>query len=111
MVLPDSDVHNCSEAQAIFYLCRLWIKFSEEKTERKARANFHNVIRNRNIDSSFTPSKAVTRQIKIRSPNFKLEWKQLPLVPSEAMTIHKRQGGTYEKIVFNLKTGMTTFEV
>ena len=32
--------------------CRLWIKFNEEKTGRKARANFHNVMRNRNIDLS-----------------------------------------------------------
>ncbi|CAF1165430.1 unnamed protein product [Rotaria magnacalcarata] len=35
--------------------CRIWIKFNEEKTGRKARANFHNVMRNRNINSSLTP--------------------------------------------------------
>lgn len=35
--------------------CRFWIKFNEEKTGRKARANFHNVVRNANIDLSLTP--------------------------------------------------------
>ena len=91
--------------------CRLWIKFSEEKTGRKARANFHNVMRSRNIDPSFTPVEPITRQINTRSTNFKVERKQFPLVPSEAMTIYKSQGGTYEKIVVNLKKGMTRSEI
>ncbi|CAF1389193.1 unnamed protein product, partial [Rotaria sp. Silwood1] len=91
--------------------CRLWIKFSEEKTGRKARANFHNVMQNRNIDLSLTPIEPVTRQINTRSTNFKVERKQFPLVPSEAMTIYKSQGGTYEKVVVNLKKGMTRSEL
>ncbi|CAF1307832.1 unnamed protein product [Rotaria sordida] len=91
--------------------CRLWIKFNEEKTGRKARANFHNVMRNRNIDPSLTPIEPVTRQINTRSTNFKVERKQFPLVPSEAMTIYKSQGGTYEKVVVNLKKGMTRSEL
>ena len=105
---------------------RLWIKFNEEKTGRKARANFHNVMRNRNIDLSVTPIEPVTRQINTRqintrqintrqintrSTNFKVERKQFPLVPSEAMTIYKSQGGTYEKVVVNLKKGMTRSEL
>ncbi|CAF4698830.1 unnamed protein product, partial [Rotaria sp. Silwood2] len=91
--------------------CRLWIKFNEEKTGRKARANFHNVMQNRNIDLSLTPIEPVTRQINTRSTNFKVERKQFPLVPSEAMTIYKSQGGTYEKVVVNLKKGMTRSEL
>ncbi|CAF1352277.1 unnamed protein product [Rotaria sp. Silwood1] len=91
--------------------CRLWIKFNEEKTGRKTRANFQNVMRNRNIDPSLTPIEPVTRQINTRSTNFKVERKQFPLVPSEAMTIYKSQGGTYEKVVVNLKKGMTRSEL
>ncbi|CAF1560346.1 unnamed protein product [Rotaria magnacalcarata] len=91
--------------------CRLWIKFNEEKTGRKARANFHNVMLNRNIDSSLTPIEPVIRQINTRSTNFKVERKQFPVVPCEAMTIYKSQGGTYEKIVVNLKKGMTRSEL
>ena len=91
--------------------CRLWIKFNEEKTGRKARANFHNVMRNRNIDLSLTPIEPVTRQINTKSTNFKVERKQFPVVPSEAMTIYKSQGGTYEKVVVNLKKGMTRSEI
>ena len=91
--------------------CRLCIKFGEEKTGRKARANFHNVMRNRNIDPSLTPIEPVTRQINTRSTNFIVEQKQFPLVPSEAMTIYKSQGGTYEKVVVNLKKGMTRSEL
>jgi len=91
--------------------CRLWIKFNEEKTGRKARANFHNVMRNRNINLSLTPVEPVTRQINTRSTNFKVERKQFPLVPCEAMTIYKSQGGTYEKVVVNLKKGMTRSEL
>ncbi len=91
--------------------CRLWIKFNEEKTGKKARANFQNVMRNRNIDLSFTPIEPVTRQINTRSTNIKVERKQFPLVPSEAMTIYKSQGGTYEKVVVNLKKGMARSEL
>ena len=60
-------------------------------------------MRTRNIDPSLTPIEPVTRQINTRSTNFKVERKQFPLVPSEAMTIYKSQGGTYEKVVVNLK--------
>ncbi|CAF1490338.1 unnamed protein product, partial [Rotaria sordida] len=91
--------------------CRLWIKFNEEKTGRKARANFHNAMRGRNMDPSLTPIEPVIRQINTRSTNFKVERKQFPLVPSEAMTIYKSQGGTYEKVVVNLKKGMTRSEL
>ncbi|CAF3971567.1 unnamed protein product [Rotaria sordida] len=48
------------------------------------------------------------RQINTRSTNFKVERKQFPVVPCEGMTIYKSQGGTYEKVVGNLKKGMTT---
>ena len=68
-------------------------------------------MRNRNIDLSLTPVEPVTRQINTRSTNFKVERKQFPLVPSEAMTIYKSQGGTYEKVVVNLKKGMTRSEL
>ncbi|CAF1440251.1 unnamed protein product [Adineta ricciae] len=91
--------------------CRIWIKFNEEKTGRKARANFHNVMRNRNIDSSLTPIEPVIRQINTKSTNFKVERKQFPIVPCEAMTIYKSQGGTYEKVVVNLKKGMIRSEL
>ncbi|CAF1458321.1 unnamed protein product [Rotaria sp. Silwood1] len=91
--------------------CRIWIKFNEEKTGRKARANFHNVMRNRNIDFSLTPIEPVIRQINTKSTNFKVERKQFPIVPCEAMTIYKSQGGTYEKVVVNLKKGMTRSEL
>ncbi|CAF3578362.1 unnamed protein product [Rotaria sp. Silwood1] len=91
--------------------CRIWIKFNEEKTGRKARVNFQNVMRNRNIDLSLTPIEPVTRQINTKSTNFKVERKQFPLVPCEAITIYKSQGGTYEKVVVNLKEGMTRSEL
>ncbi|CAF4573886.1 unnamed protein product, partial [Rotaria magnacalcarata] len=65
--------------------CRIWIKFNEEKTGRKARVNFHNVMPNRNIDSSLTPIEPVIRQINTKSTNFKVERKQFPIVPCEAM--------------------------
>ncbi|CAF1454283.1 unnamed protein product [Rotaria sordida] len=91
--------------------CRLWIKFNEGKTGRKTRANFQNVMRNRNIDLSLTPIEPVIRQINTKSTNFKVERKQFPVVPCEAMTIYKSQGGTYEKVVVNLKKGMTRSEL
>ncbi|CAF1027593.1 unnamed protein product [Rotaria sp. Silwood1] len=69
--------------------CRLWIKFN----------------------LSLTPIEPVTRQINTRSTNFKVERKQFPLVPCEAMPIYKSQGGTYEKVVVNLKKGMTRSEL
>ncbi|CAF3612463.1 unnamed protein product [Rotaria sp. Silwood1] len=68
-------------------------------------------MRNRNIDLSLTPIEPVTRQINTKSTNFKVERKQFPLVPCEAITIYKSQGGTYEKVVVNLKEGMTRSEL
>ncbi|CAF1312801.1 unnamed protein product [Rotaria sp. Silwood1] len=91
--------------------CRLWIKFNEQKAGRKTRANFQNVMRNRNIDLSLTPVEPVTWQINTRSTNFKVERKQFSVVPCEAMMIYKSQGGTYEKFVVNLKKGMTRTEL
>ena len=63
------------------------------------------------VDPNLTPIEPVTRQINTRSTNFKVERKQFPLVPAEAMTIYKSQGGTYEKVVVNLKKGMTRSEL
>ncbi|CAF1932096.1 unnamed protein product [Rotaria magnacalcarata] len=91
--------------------CRIWIKFNGEKTGRKARVNFYNVMRNRNIDSSLTPIEPVIRQINTKSTNFKVEWKQFPIVPCKAMIIYKSQGGTYEKVVVNLKKGTARSEL
>ena len=68
-------------------------------------------MRNRNIDPNLTPIEPVTRQRNTRSTNFKVERKQFLLVPSEAMTIYKSQGGTYEKVIVNLKKGMTRYEL
>ncbi|CAF4426457.1 unnamed protein product, partial [Rotaria sp. Silwood2] len=68
-------------------------------------------MRNRNIDLSLTPIEPITRQINTRSTSFKVERKQFPLVPCETMTIYKSQGGTYEKVVANLKKGMTRSEL
>ncbi|CAF3205854.1 unnamed protein product [Rotaria sp. Silwood2] len=68
-------------------------------------------MRNRNIDLSLTPIEPVIGQINTRSTNFKVERKQFPLVPCEAMTIYKIQGGTYERVVVNLKKGMTQSEL
>ena len=73
--------------------------------------NFYNIMRNRNIDLSLTPVEPVIRQINTKSTSFKVERKQFPLVPCEAMTIYKSQGGTYEKIVVNLKKAMTRSEL
>ncbi|CAM4844064.1 unnamed protein product [Rotaria magnacalcarata] len=91
--------------------CRRWIKFNEEKTGKKTGANFQSVMQNRNIDLTLTPIESIIRQINTRSTNFKVERKQFPVVPCEAMTIYKSQGGTYEKIVVNLKKGMTRSEL
>ncbi|CAF4769342.1 unnamed protein product, partial [Rotaria sp. Silwood2] len=68
-------------------------------------------MRNRNIDLSLTPVEPVTRQINTRSTNFEVERKQFPVVPCEAMTIYKSQGGTYEKVIVNLKKEMTRSEL
>ena len=68
-------------------------------------------MRNRNIDFNLTPIEPITRQINTRSKSFKIERKQFPVVPCEAMTIYKSQVGTYEKVVVNLKKGMTRSEL
>ncbi|CAF1553110.1 unnamed protein product, partial [Adineta ricciae] len=58
-----------------------------------------------------TPIEPVIPQINTKSTNFKVKRKQFPVVPCEAMTIYKSQGGTYEKVVINLKKGMTRSEL
>ncbi|CAM4834489.1 unnamed protein product [Rotaria magnacalcarata] len=68
-------------------------------------------MQNRKTDLTLTPIESIIRQINTRSTNFKVERKQFPVVPCEAMTVYKSQGGTYEKIVVNLKKGMTRSEL
>ncbi|CAG5050324.1 unnamed protein product [Parnassius apollo] len=56
------------------------------------------------LKNNWTPIEPVTYTVKrYKSSNLQVRRSQFPLVPAEAVTIHKSQGSTLEKVVVHLK--------
>ncbi|KAG2193629.1 hypothetical protein INT47_007461 [Mucor saturninus] len=80
---------------------RLWIKFDDERSGlglRKNQALLREI--NNTIDDRWTMIEPVSLAItKVASLGITINRKQFPIVPAEALTIHKSQGGTYKNVV------------
>lgn len=79
----------------------LWLLFPNEQVGKKARQEYPH-----RFHHDWTPIFKTTKSFKVtdKSP-ITIMRKQFPLVPAEAITIHKSQGGTYEKIAVHLTKG------
>lgn len=88
---------------------RLWLCFDDAnigklKRTRSSTSLPHYRTRFKN---HWTPIDPVTYTVKrYKSSNLQVRRSQFPLVPAEAVTIHKSQGSTLEKVVVHVKPGI-----
>ena len=85
---------------------RVWIQFDDHSVGRNRRDNNKSATRNLGIPNSdtWTPIDRIGRIARRRQGggNLQILRKQFPLVPAQAITIHKSQGDTYSEVVVHL---------
>ena len=81
----------------------LWFDFEREDIGKLARQRYNQ------SDSKFTPIERLSKSffIKVDRQLHSIYRNQFPIRPSEAITIHKSQGQTYEQVVVHLTKRMT----
>ncbi|OXU17424.1 hypothetical protein TSAR_004864 [Trichomalopsis sarcophagae] len=80
----------------------IWMNFGNNtKTGSKVRTKFKQIIDNLKISKNLVPITKIYVIINIKD-NHQIIRKQLPLIPAEALTVHKSQSQTYDKIVRQL---------
>lgn len=84
---------------------RVWIEFDDERSGRELRRQNRALIqRIPGINANWTPIQPITHTIKRgRQSNITVSRTQFPLIPCEAMTVHKSQGDTYDTIAVHLQ--------
>lgn len=80
---------------------KLWIDFSDDQIDKRRRQIIQKIEQPNwvAIDKamkSIRPTKKIVTNIQ----------EQYPIVPAEAITVHKNQGGTYDNVVIHLAKGM-----
>ena len=89
----------------------LWLNFGEERVGRERRQKFAQVADNFFIkNKSWVPISRISVQISLsKKIGYQSSRTQFPLVPAEALTIHKSQGQTYDSVCldFNKIRGVT----
>ena len=88
---------------------RVYLKFDDPSIgEMTRRANKHAAEDKAEKDWTVIECKDVTlKTSKNKNLKYEIKRSQLPLVESEAMTIHKSQGQTYSSVAVNITKGMT----
>lgn len=85
---------------------RIWLNFDDAiigKIKRNKAVSSLSRYKNR-LNRKWTPLEPVTYTIKrYKSSHLQVRRSQYPLVPAEAITIHKSQGTTLERVVVHLK--------
>jgi len=80
----------------------LWIKFTDATVGTIARPKYRG-----NDHPDWTPIYKTARVFQCgNSGHSSIDRKQFPVVPAEAITIHKSQGATYSKVAVHLKRGI-----
>lgn len=86
---PDNTIH------------RLWLEFTDPRIGRALRLNYKvHIQENVELKNSWTPVIKRSATITSRNKQLKVKRIQFPLIESAAVTIHKSQGATYNKIVY-----------
>ncbi|XP_055600404.1 uncharacterized protein LOC129749455 [Uranotaenia lowii] len=82
----------------------VYLNFDSKKVGRNARLKFHEFTENLHLNKNWTP---IERQRYSLTNHFQRDYQitrnQFPLVPCEALTIHKSQGQTYSKVCVDLR--------
>lgn len=83
---------------------RLWIEFDDTRVGTNVRKKNKNFMSIHGINENCTPIERMTRSIQVgrKSTLIKVTRRQFPLVPSSAITIHKSQGDTYDKVAVHI---------
>ena len=84
----------------------LWFEFEDKHCGRALRAQYRYRMIRDEIDENLVPIEKNTVQITLNE--FSFSRRQFPVIPAYAMTIHKSQGSTFEKVCVDM-TGCDTF--
>ena len=85
-------------SENISVLITLWIQFHELRVSSKARSK---TCHSENPNS--TPIRKILKTFQYkRNESLQIDRSQFPVVPAEAITIHKSQGATYDKVVVHI---------
>jgi PIF1-like helicase/Helicase len=79
-----------------------WIRFDDPRTGRKARIKYRNVAPNEQPNA--VPVLKLKKLISNKGYHKQLQMyrSQFPLVPAEAITIHKSQGSTFKNVAYHV---------
>ncbi|CAD6216213.1 GSCOCG00011291001-RA-CDS, partial [Cotesia congregata] len=80
---------------------RLWFDFSDDQIGKKKRKEVY-----KDGHENWTAIDKITKNIQPTKKIVTIIRKQFPLVPAEAITIYKSQGGTYKTVALHLAKGM-----
>ena len=75
----------------------LWFEFEHEDVGKVQRHTFRHYL-NENVNPTWTPIFAMTREFKIKSPRVLILRKQFPVQQSTGKTVHKAQGCTVQQV-------------
>jgi hypothetical protein len=79
---------------------RVWLELSDIRCGQKLRRRSAALIRELRLPDNWTPITPFTTEIKrMAKTTLHVIRTQFPLVPAEAITIHKSQGATYQSVV------------
>ncbi|XP_062705356.1 uncharacterized protein LOC134287489 [Aedes albopictus] len=82
----------------------VFLKFDSSNVGKKIRQQYRNFMENNNINLSWTP---IPRKVYNLTTHFQKDYQmirdQFPIVPCEALTIHKSQGQTYRHVCIDFR--------
>ncbi|XP_015125653.1 ATP-dependent DNA helicase PIF2-like, partial [Diachasma alloeum] len=85
---------------------KVWINFNNPNIGLNQQKPFLRYMMEHNIDESLIPISRMSLQISgSRDNHYQVMRAQFPIVPAEAMTIHKSQGQTYSNVCIDLTFG------
>lgn len=87
---------------------RLWIEFTNASSGRIRRIETQYHASTLKIGTNCTPIARRSAPINLGSTRIKVKRTQFPIVAANALTVHKSQGGTYDKVVFEYSKNLQT---
>lgn len=79
--------------------CILWLDFQLPRVGVRAKVSYHELMKQHNIASYLTPIAKLPIQVNVAdNEKYQIIRNQFPVIPAEAITIHKSQGQTYNEI-------------
>ncbi len=97
--MPSANVD--SEESHLYEIKWLWLSFSDKSIGREQKRKCAAFVGERNdIDDTWVPKKPRSATITLENKRIKCKCKQFPLIAACALTVHKSQESTFEKVVY-----------